>query len=233
MADEPTNPSTPIEPTTPPVIPAGEPTVPTDPLIDPLATPQAEPIEPTEPIVPQEHWLPEDLRGHERLKDFESPEALARAFAAAELVQALPESYQLPEGQPEQLGIWAKENKFSQAQLNAMFSLKDGVEQYTSEVRNRVYSEGRAELYKEWGDKKDANVAIAESVFAAIPSGQKLAEFIRSSGEGANPVVIRALHEIGNYLQEGGYLKNQDVSNKNNANPMKKRYPTMFPEDKE
>lgn len=218
-------------PPAPPVIPENVEVADTPP-INPLAAPEGEGDTSAPPVVTND-WLPEDLRGNERLQNFESPEALARAFAEAELAQATPEEYTLPEGQPKELGAWAKSAKLSQEQLNAMLQLKTGLDTYESETKTRVYAEGRKQLFESWGKKKDENLKIAESVFSAIPSGQKLATFIQNSGEGANPVVIQALHELGNHLKEGGYVSNSNVTGKENPNPLKSRYPTMFPQDKE
>lgn len=218
--------------TTAPVVPEGvlavEPGEVTE-VADPLeeqATGEPQVAEPT-------HWLPEDLRGHERLKDIGSPEALARLYAEAKLAQELPETYQVPEGVPEQVGKWAKDTGLTQKQLDAMLALNDQMAQYSNTVRTNVYAQGRQTLFDSWGEKKAENLKIAENALLAIPSGQKLAQFIKTSGEGANPVVIQALHEFGSFLQEGGFLKNPNVSTKGKGDPLKARYPTMFKTDSE
>lgn len=180
-----------------------------------------------------ESWLPEDLRGNERLKGFESPEALARAFADAKFEQELPDTYQLPQGAPEQLSKWAKENKFSQSHLDAMLGLQKQIFENSEKAKNTVYDQGRNELFKAWGDKKDDNIRMGNSVFESIPSGQKLAQFIKATGEGKNPVVIQALQEIGSLLQEGGFLSTNTPRIEPKKDPLKARYPTMFPKEEE
>lgn len=190
------------------------------------------PVEPTvldeEVKAPVEHWLPEDLRGHERLKDFESPEALARAFAEAPLAQELPEAYQVPEGFPEQFSKWAKDTKLTQEQLDAVINLNTQVQTNTQRTRDNVYTQGRQQLFETWGEGKAENLKTAEAVFKSIPSGGQLAQLLRATGEGANPVVIKALHEIGSFLKEGGHISNANVSGKVKADPLRQRYPTMF-----
>lgn len=190
------------------------------------------PVEPTvlDPVddAPVEHWLPEDLRGHERLKDFESPEALARAFAEALPAQALPDSYQVPEGFPEQFSKWAKDTKLTQEQLDAVINLNTQVQTNTERTRDNVYSQGRQQLFESWGEGKAENMKTAEAVFKVLPSGPQLAQLLRATGEGANPVVIKALHEIGSFLREGGHISNANVSGKVKTDPLRQRYPTMF-----
>lgn len=218
--------------TTPPVVPEGvlaaEPGDVTE-IADPLGEQATE----ESVVVQTTEWLPEDLRGHERLKDIGSPEALARLYAEAKFAQELPETYQVPEGVPEQVGKWAKDTGLTQEQLNAMLALNDQMAQYSNGVRTNVYAQGRQALFDSWGEKKAENLKIAENALLAIPSGQKLAQFIKTSGEGANPVVIQALHEFGSFLQEGGFLKNSNVSTKGKGDPLKARYPTMFQKDSE
>lgn len=207
-----------------------------------LQTEQGEPAQVVDPLEVKAEgtpelvavsWLPEDLRDNERFKDIESPEALARAYAKAELAQALPETYQIPQGTPEQLSGWAKENKLTQGQLDSIILLNQKMAQYNSDVRSNVYAQGRDSLFTSWGEKKAENLQVAENALKAIPSGAKLAQFIKTSGEGANPVVIQALHEFGSFLKEGGYLKNEVVSGKEHKNPLQERYPTMFKTEKE
>jgi hypothetical protein len=203
----------------------GEKAPPVNPLADDVKQPVGD--------APPESWLPEDLREHERLKAFESPEALARAYAQANLAQELPETYQLPEGIPAKLGEWAKEQKLTQGQLDSMIQFKTGLDQYDQGMRSRVYTEGRKQLFNQWGEQKDANLATAEGVFRSVPSGPKLAQLLKASGEGANPVVIQFLHEVGGFMKEGGYLKNPNVSAKTKTDPLRQRYPTMFKDDSE
>jgi hypothetical protein len=207
---------------------AAEADVTTD-VVDPLGEQAAAEPEDANPL----EWLPEDLREHERFKDIKTPEALAKAYAEAKLAQELPETYQVPEGVPEQVGKWAKETGLTQAQLDAMLALNGKMAEYSNTVRTNVYAQGRQALFDSWGEKKAENLKIAENALAAIPSGQKLAHFIKTSGEGANPVVIQALHEFGTFLQEGGFLKNPNVATKAKGDPLKARYPTMFKTESE
>jgi hypothetical protein len=198
-------------------------------VADPLgkqATVESEDAQPLE-------WLPEDLREHERFKDIRTPEALAKAYAEAKFAQELPETYQVPEGVPEQVGKWAKDTGLTQAQLDAILALNGRMAEYSNTVRTNVYAQGRHALFDSWGEKKEENLKIAENALRAIPSGQKLANFIKISGEGANPVVIQALHEFGTFLQEGGFLKNPNVATKAKGDPLKARYPTMFKTESE
>lgn len=192
--------------------------------VEPETTPTGETIvaEPTS-------WLPEDLRGNEKLKDFADPEALARAYLNAPPPQEIPESYTLPEGMSAKMGDWAKENGFTQAQLDNVLKLQEDFRVYQANVANKVYTDGRKQLFDSWGENKDANLKIAESVLSAVPSGQKLAQVLKQTGEGGNPLIIGFLHEVGSFLKEGGYLKGATPKPADTENPLKKRYPTMFP----
>jgi len=175
-----------------------------------------------------EHWLPEELRGNERLKGFDSPEALARAYAEAPLAQAVPESYTMPEGIPPQFGEWAKEQGLSQPQFDSILALRGKLDSEHTRVRDTVYGQGREQLFNEWGERKAENLKVAEGVFGVIPSGKKLANLIKATGEGANPIVIQALYELGSYLKEGGHIRSTNVGNQTVKDPLRARYPTMF-----
>jgi hypothetical protein len=175
-------------------------------------------------------WLPEDLRGNERLKGFDTPEALARAYMATDPLQTVPDQYILPDGIPPQLGEWAKGIKLTQAQLDEAIKFKTGIDEHQTQVKKNVYDAGRKQLFDYWGDKKADNMRIAESVLSSVPSGKNIAKFLRATGEGSNPLVIQFLHDVGNYMKEGGYLKNQQVRGKE-KDPTRARYPTMFTEE--
>ena len=205
----------------------GDVPVTTEPAVE---TPVATVEEPTSETV-VESWLPEDLRGNERLKGFESPEALARAFLDAPPPQAIPETYTLPEGMSAKMGDWAKANGFTQEQLDNVLKLQTDFQQYRQQTVNNVYTEGRKQLFDSWGENKEENLRIAESVLSVVPSGQKLAQVLKQTGEGGNPLVIGFLHEIGGFLKEGGYLKGSSPRPENAQNPLKSRYPTMFKDE--
>jgi len=183
-----------------------------------------------EPVVTEPtNWLPDDLRANDKLKGFETPEALARAYLEAPPPQEIPETYALPEGMSAKMGEWAKENGFSQTQLDNVLKLQEDFRVYQTSVANKVYTEGRKQLFDSWGENKDANLKVAESVLSTVPSGQKLAQVLKQTGEGGNPLVIGFLHEIGSFLKEGGYLKGSAPKAADTHNPLKARYPTMFP----
>lgn len=214
-----------------------------------VGTPPVEPVVPVEPaagdgalngdatipavdkpvVAEPTHWLPDDLRANDKLKGFETPEALARAFLEAPPPQEIPETYTLPEGMSAKMGEWAKENGFSQTQLDNVLKLQEDFRVYQTSVANKVYSEGRKQLFESWGENKEANLKVAESVLSTVPSGQKLAQVLKQTGEGGNPLIIGFLHEIGSFLKEGGYLKGSAPKSADTHNPLKARYPTMFP----
>lgn len=178
-----------------------------------------------------ESWLPEDLRGNERLQGFENPEALARAYLNAPPPQEIPETYTLPEGMSPKMGEWAKTNGFTQEQLDNVLKLQTDFQTYRQQTVNNVYAEGRKQLFNSWGDKKEENLRVAENVLNVVPSGQKLAQVLKQTGEGGNPLVIGFLHEIGGFLKEGGYLKGSTPKPETAQNPLKARYPTMFKDE--
>lgn len=214
-----------------------------------VETPPVEPVVPAEPtegegalngeatlppgaeptVTEPTHWLPEDLRANDKLKGFETPEALARAYLDAPPPQAIPETYTLPEGMSAKMGDWAKENGFTQTQLDNVLKLQEDFRVYQTNVANKVYTEGRKQLFDSWGENKDANLKIAESVLSTVPSGAKLAQVLKQTGEGGNPLIIGFLHEIGSFLKEGGYLKGSVPRTADVKDPLKARYPTMFP----
>lgn len=210
----------PVEPVVPAEPTEGEGALNGDATLQPGAEPSV-----TEPT----HWLPDDLRANDKLKGFETPEALARAYLEAPPPQEIPEAYTLPEGMSAKMGEWAKTNGFTQTQLDNVLKLQEDFRVYQAETANRVYTEGRKQLFDSWGENKDANLKTAEAVLSTVPSGQKLAQVLKQTGEGGNPLIIGFLHEIGSFLKEGGYLKGATPKAADSRDPLKARYPTMFP----
>ena len=207
-------------------------TAPAAPEAAPAQTTTQEPAQQAAPVQdtpPPEHWLPEDLRGNERLKDFSDPASMAKAFADATLAPEVPENYAMPEGAPEGLSKWGQENGFTQAQMDSILGKKSGMDKAQADMKTNVYEQGLNTLYETWGDKKDINLNITNRVFNAVPSGKKVLEMIQQTGEGNNPVIVEFLHEIGSMMQEGGFIPSGKPPVKDNRSMAHRMYPNDVP----
>jgi hypothetical protein len=157
--------------------------------------------------------LPEDLRGSEQLKGFDSAEKLARAhietLGKLPVVPDKPEAYTLtiPEGHPVnpelvgQFQKWAHEAGLSQDQAAKIGQNYIAAEAAIIAQMQKADNEAQAAIKTEWADKFDSNLAVAQKAVVQFctPEEQK---FLEESRLGNNPVLVRMFHRIGQAMSE-------------------------------
>ena len=124
-----------------------------------------------------------------------------------ELVVPKPSEYNLPEGMPDNIRIFAHENGFTQKQLEAALNQFGG---YMNDVKvseqMALRQMGEAHL-KNWGPQAKTKLALAKQALQQNDPDGALAEALETSGYGNHPAVLNFLHNIGKSMQEGGFLK--------------------------
>lgn len=157
--------------------------------------------------------LPEDLRGNETLKGYDSAEKLARAhIETLGKIQSPPETadgyeIKIPEGKAvnaefvKGFKAWAHEAGLSTAQASKL------AEQYMSFEDAQIAAMAKAEetalaaVKIEWGDKFAENVAVAQKAVAEFCTPQER-EAMDATGMGNNPIWVRMFHRIGLAMSE-------------------------------
>jgi len=179
--------------------------------------------------------LPEDIRGHESLKDVKSIEDLTKAFLAKAVGSKLPEKLVVPQGIPENLAKWGlEEAKLDQDQFNKVVAKHAELQKQQMTALVTAHKAGLDSLYKEWGAEKDANLQLANRVLNfADPDGKlEFVKFLKSPESGfamMNPMIIRLFHNIGKSMKEGGVIKSENVPANVTGQKVNQAY-DMYPE---
>jgi len=152
--------------------------------------------------------LPEDLRGSEQLKGFDSAEKLARAhletLGKLPVVPEKPEAYEIkgPDGYPvnEQFvgafKSWAHAQGLSQAQAQGLADNYIALEQSSMAEVAKQDSQAINALKIEWGDKFSANTAVADKAILEFATEDEQ-KFLLGLGLTKAAPVIRMFHRIG------------------------------------
>lgn len=186
------------------------------------ATPQAEPVlggggqtqGQTQAQAQPGNWLdslPQDLRGHEVLKDIQDPAALAKAFVEAKgKVPQVPAEYAInaPEGAKVDAAVagaaktLAKEIGLTQAQLDALVRFDANRAQVFARSEAEATNQGFEALKAELGTGAEPYFAQAKQGYQAFASPE-LRALVEGKGLQNHPGLIRHFHAIGALVQEG------------------------------
>jgi len=119
-----------------------------------------------------------------------------------------PSEYELPEGIPDQLRIFAHENGFTQEQLNASLQQFGGYIQGMQQAEIQGMRQLGEAHVKNWGPAAKTNLALAKAAMSWLDGQiEGFSEYINSTPAGNNPHVLQALYLVGKSMQEGGFLK--------------------------
>jgi hypothetical protein len=83
--------------------------------------------------------------------------------------------------------------------------------QKIAESRQQQQAQGEQSLRKEWGEKYDHNVKVAQHALSEF-GGKELVEYLNATGLGNNPALIRAFQKAGEAIMGDEALVNGDVS---------------------
>lgn len=140
---------------------------------------------PTEPVEPQEPTEP-----------------------IPERVVPKPSEYELPEGLPDNIRIFAHEHGFTQDQLNATLDQFSGYIHGMHQAEAQAMRQLGEAHVKNWGPEAKTNMALAKAAMNWLDTQiEGFSNYINGSMAGNNPHVIQALYLVGKSMQEGGYIK--------------------------
>ena len=118
-----------------------------------------------------------------------------------------PSEYELPEGLPDNLRIFAHENGFTQEQLSSAIQQFGGYMTGMKSAERQALSEMGQTHLKNWGENAQTNLNLARQALKQNDPDGTLAKALNESGWGDHPAVLDFLHNIGKSMQEGGFLK--------------------------
>lgn len=118
-----------------------------------------------------------------------------------------PSEYVLPEGVPDTVRIFAHEHDYTQEQLDAGLNFFNQVQQANQEQFANARRELGKAVVKNWGNEAATNKALAlqasELIDNEIPG---FFDYIKKTGAIDDPYMIQALHIVGRWGREGGFI---------------------------
>jgi len=129
------------------------------------------------------------------------------------------EEYKVPEGVDPEIGSWFREqaHKIGLSNNDAMelmagydSLLKRGAEE-AARMHAKVHQANIDALKKEFGAAFEQRIALAQEGAKAV-GGDELINLLGEAGLGTNPVIIKALAEVGKSLREDSIPKSQHAS---------------------
>lgn len=157
--------------------------------------------------------LPEELRGNEQLKGFDSAEKLARAhievLGKIKAVPENPEGYEIkiPEGKSfdeafmGSFKTWAHQAGLSQDQASKLAEGYMAFEAQSMAAVEKQINDAREAMKVEWGAKLNENLALSiKAVDQFFTTEEK--QWLDKSGMGDNPTFIKIFHKIGKAINE-------------------------------
>ena len=119
-----------------------------------------------------------------------------------------PSEYELPEGLPDNIRIFAHEQGLTQEQLNATITQFGGYLQGIQQSEAQAMRQLGESHVKNWGPEAKTNMALAKSALNWLDTQiEGFSNYVNTSQAGNNPHVIQALYLVGKSMQEGGYIK--------------------------
>ena len=79
------------------------------------------------------------------------------------------------------------------------------VERLVNIVNQGELQAGRAHL-ESWGPNKTYNLGLGRQALKTIDKGGVLTKLLNDTGYGNHPVILQSLFELGQQLQEGGFI---------------------------
>ena len=142
--------------------------------------------------------------------------------------------YKLPEGyQDESIVKFAKDAGLSQEQLDQVLNYGNLKNQEYQQAFQAKQEADVAALKEEWGDKFKENVTAANHLISYFDNEEKeLANFLKTSGLGNSPIMIKFFTKAAVALQEDGWLKSESAPTKQaKKSTAAILYPTMSKEE--
>ena len=115
--------------------------------------------------------------------------------------------YVLPEGVPDHVAQFAKDNDMTQDQLDGALQQFGLYSQQAEDGRQAMIRDlGQAHVEK-WGQQKDYNLSIVRRALSQNDADGRFKALLDETGYGNHPVILDFFLSIGNSMKEGGFLK--------------------------
>jgi hypothetical protein len=191
--------------------------------------------------------LPDDLKGNDNIKSFESPEAMAKAYLETQgklpVIPETPEAYEIPidakdpvsEALATNFRQWAHKEGLSAAQAKNLAADYDSFGRQVIEAadgeRKLAEEKSVALIQKEWGSDFDANLSTAKKAMARF-GGEEFAKYLEETRLGNHPAMLRTMLAVGqaiseDKLEEGTHETPGQVKYTKTGTPIIDDYPYM------
>lgn len=124
-----------------------------------------------------------------------------------------PIELQFTEDIPAPIKEFAKTQGFSQQQFDSTFKFfNDVITQSNQRAMQESYQRGKAHV-ESWGEEAPHKISLAKQALQVTDKTGEVSKYLKESGAANNPVVMNFLVNLGQMLQEGGFIRS-------NANPI-------------
>ena len=135
----------------------------------------------------------------------EAPPANAEGNAPPERVVPAADSYALPEGVPTDFGQFANSLDMTQEQADGVLKAHQGMKQAEMQT---IRAAGEAHI-KNWGEQAEFKMNLAKRAMKQHDTDGTLTKLLNETGFGSHPAVLDHFFNLGQALQEGGFLKSE------------------------
>ena len=116
------------------------------------------------------------------------------------------EDYELADGLPRSLAVFANENDMTQSQLdNTIKELTNYTDAQRVAEQKFMFEEG-SKVVESWGDKSQSNLSLIKRALDHHDPDGEVAQALDATGYGNHPVMLKFLLRMGESLQEGGFI---------------------------
>lgn len=159
------------------------------------------------------------------------PESTAEVEAPPDRVVPAADGYTLPDGIPPEMGAWANENGFTQEQLTSTLQQFGGIIEANTQAQGKALRELGEAHVKNWGPQGKYNLSLAKRALKQNDPNGTLAKALNESGYGNHPAVLDFLFNLGQGMQEGGFLKSAVKRPAGKKSMAQKMFPNMPSEE--
>jgi len=155
-------------------------------------------------------------------QEAQAPPTNAEADTPSERVVPAADGYTLPDGAPSDFGTFANSLDMTQQQADGVLKAHDALQKVERQV---VRQAGEAHV-KSWGERADYNMNLAKRAMKQYDSKGTLTKVLDDTGFGSHPAVLEFFFELGQGMQEGGFLKSE-LKAPGQKTPAQKMFPHM------
>jgi hypothetical protein len=118
-----------------------------------------------------------------------------------------PDDYTVPDFVTPEMKEFAFKQGLSNDQFNSVISQYGYITNVAEQQKMNQLSNMAAAQIEKWGDAAEYNLGLAKQALKVVDKEGELSKILKDTGYGNHPVVLRFLHNLGNQLKEGGFLR--------------------------